>query len=108
MMERRGKMLVLRQAGSTYAEIGRRWGITKERVRQILKDEPTPQKPDLHSKVMLRISDVARLLELHPNTVRRWSSMGILKQYRIGPRGDRRFRREDIDDFLKEGESAKD
>jgi hypothetical protein len=36
--------------------------------------------------------------------VRRWRSEGILKSYRIGPRGDRRFRREDIESFLKEGE----
>ncbi len=39
--------------------------------------------------------DLARLLGLHPNTVRRWSNQGLLKAYRIGPRGDRRFRRED-------------
>jgi DNA-binding transcriptional MerR regulator len=30
------------------------------------------------------------------NTVRRWSNQGILRAYRLGPRGDRRFKREDI------------
>ena len=49
---------------------------------------------------MLTISDVARLLNVHINTVRRWSNQGILKVYRIGSRGDRRFRQEDITDFL--------
>ncbi|MCL0039074.1 helix-turn-helix domain-containing protein, partial [Dehalococcoidia bacterium] len=40
---------------------------------------------------MLTTSDVARLLNVHINTVRRWSNQGILKAYRIGSRGDRRF-----------------
>jgi excisionase family DNA binding protein len=53
---------------------------------------------------MLTISDVARLLKVHINTVRRWSNQGMLKAYRIGSRGDRRFRQEDVDSFLKEGE----
>jgi len=53
---------------------------------------------------MLTASDVAQLLGLHPNTVRRWSEKGILKSYRIGPRGDRRFRREDVDALLNQGE----
>lgn len=49
---------------------------------------------------MLTTSDVARLLNVHINTVRRWSNQGTLKTYRIGARGDRRFRREDIASFL--------
>ena len=49
---------------------------------------------------MLTINDVSRALNLHVNTVRRWSNQGVLKSYRIGFRGDRRFRREDINDFL--------
>lgn len=49
---------------------------------------------------MLTASDVARLLNVHLNTVRRWSNQGILRAYRIGSRGDRRFRQEDIDYFL--------
>jgi len=51
---------------------------------------------------MLTTSDVARLLNIHINTVRRWSNQGILKTYRIGSRGDRRFRREDITSFLSQ------
>ena len=52
---------------------------------------------------MLTISDVARLLNVHINTVRRWSNQGVLEAYRIGSRGDRRFRREDITSFLSRG-----
>jgi excisionase family DNA binding protein len=51
---------------------------------------------------MLTTSDVARLLNIHINTVRRWSNQGILKTYRIGSRGDRRFRQEDITSFLSQ------
>ena len=57
---------------------------------------------------MLMVNDVAHLLNVHVSTVRRWSNKGILKVYRIGPRGDRRFQEEDIADFLlqegKEGQ----
>ena len=49
---------------------------------------------------MLTTSEVARILNLHINTIRRWSNQGILKAYRIGSRGDRRFKREDIDEFF--------
>lgn len=52
---------------------------------------------------MLTISEVAHLLSVHINTVRRWSNQGILKAYRIGSRGDRRFRQEDVANFLLQG-----
>ena len=50
---------------------------------------------------MLTVVEVARLLHLHPNTVRIWSDTGLIKAYRIGHRRDRRFKVEDIDDFLR-------
>ena len=52
---------------------------------------------------MLTINEVARLLNVHINTVRRWSNQGALKSYRIGSRGDRRFRQSDIENFLAQG-----
>ena len=51
---------------------------------------------------MLTISDVADLLNVNINTLRRWTNKGILRAYRIGTRGDRRFRQEDIDCFISE------
>jgi len=99
-MERHDEAVKLRETGLTYAEIGRRFGISKERVRQILKVKPT-QKPDLDSKLMLTTSEAGQLIGVHVNTVRRWSEKGLLRPYRICSRGDRRFRREDIDRFLK-------
>ncbi len=57
-----------------------------------------------HSEIdpMLTTSEVARLLNVHINTVRRWSNQGVLKTYRIGARGDRRFHRDDITSFLSQ------
>ena len=53
-------------------------------------------------KPMLTVTDVAQLINVHRNTVRRWSNQGILRTYRVGPRGVRRFRIEDISDFLQQ------
>jgi excisionase family DNA binding protein len=49
---------------------------------------------------LLTVREVARLLNIHCNTVRRWSDQGIIRSYRISIRGDRRFKREDIAQFI--------
>jgi len=49
---------------------------------------------------LLTVQQVAELLNVHPNTVRQWSDQGMLKSYRIGPRGDRRFTQDDVTSFL--------
>lgn len=59
------------------------------------------------SSDMLTVGDVALLLNVHVNTVRRWSNQGIIRAYRIGSRGDRRFRREDITRLLGEFKTNK-
>jgi len=51
---------------------------------------------------MLTVREVARLLHVNPNTLRRWSNKGRIRAYRISPRGDRRFKREEIARFLAE------
>jgi excisionase family DNA binding protein len=55
-----------------------------------------------HISDMLTIREVARLLHVHPNTLRRWSNNGRLRPYRINSRGDRRYKREEIAQFLDE------
>ena len=50
---------------------------------------------------LLTVSEAASLLHIHINTIRRWSNLGILPSFRVGPRSDRRFRKEDILTFLK-------
>ena len=49
---------------------------------------------------MLTVSEVAQLLGAHANSVRRWADIGLLPSYRIGLRGDRRFRPDEISSFL--------
>ena len=55
-----------------------------------------------HMDELLTVREVARLLHVHPNTLRRWSSTGKIKAYRITARGDRRFKREEVARFLEE------
>lgn len=59
---------------------------------------------------LLRIREAARLLGLHPTTLRRWDREGKLKAVRIGSRihpsnphavGDRRYRKEDIEKLMR-------
>jgi len=57
---------------------------------------------------MMTVREVARLLHVHPNTLRRWSNKGRIKAYRITARGDRRFKREEIARFLAELSEARD
>ena len=45
---------------------------------------------------MLTVREVAQILHMHSNTVRRWADRGVLKAYRISYRGDRRFRQGDV------------
>ena len=50
---------------------------------------------------MFSVHEVAEVLHVHPNTLRRWSDEGLIMSYRITARGDRRYCREDIKEFLK-------
>ena len=50
---------------------------------------------------MLTVGDVARLLHVHANSVRRWTNSGLLRSYRIGVRGDRRFRVNEVEEFIE-------
>ena len=61
-----------------------------------------------HMSDMLTVREVARLLHIHPNTLRRWSNRGRIRAYRITPRGDRRYKREEIAHFLAELSSQAD
>ena len=45
---------------------------------------------------LVTTAQAAELLNVHPNTVRNWADSELLPSYRIGPRRDRRFRRQDV------------
>jgi excisionase family DNA binding protein len=56
---------------------------------------------------MLTPREVAMLLHVHLNTIRRWSDRGLIRAYRINRRGDRRFRRDDVARLLRQHEERK-
>ena len=57
-------------------------------------------KKDGLTERFLTVREVAELLHVHSNTARRWSDLGLIKSYRVGPRGDRRFKAEDLNNFV--------
>ena len=51
--------------------------------------------------LILTVKEVAALLHIHVNTARRWSDQGIIESYRTTSRGYRRFRREDVINYIE-------
>lgn len=45
---------------------------------------------------LLKISEAAETLNVHPNTLRKWDRKGILVALRFGERKDRRYKKEEI------------
>ena len=56
------------------------------------KTEPMPN--------ILTLRQAAEFLNVHPNTLRNWDRQGILKAIRYGTRGDRRYKKGDILNYL--------
>jgi len=52
---------------------------------------------------LVSVAQAAALLGVHPNTIRAWTEAGRLPAFRINPRGDRRYRRGDVQRLLAEG-----
>lgn len=50
---------------------------------------------------ILTLRQAAQLLNVHANTLRNWDNKGVLKAMRFGRRRDRRYRKSDIIQFLK-------
>ena len=50
---------------------------------------------------LLTLKEACEILRCHPNTLRQWDKKGILIAVRFGERRDRRYRREDIENFIK-------
>ena len=54
---------------------------------------------------LLTLEEAGKMLKVHPGTLRRWDTEGLMKAVRIGTRrgiGDRRYRREDIENYIKQ------
>lgn len=48
----------------------------------------------------LTFDEVAEMLNVHPDTIKRWRKLGVIKAYRTGPRGKQRYSRDEIATFL--------
>ena len=62
--------------------------------------------PPRPTDATLSVTKAARLLGVHPNTIRTWSDAGRLRYFRINPRGDRRYRLGDLQRFLASAETS--
>lgn len=51
----------------------------------------------------LRISEAAKLLGVTPTTLRRWEDKNLISPLRVGPRKDRRYKKDQILKILDEG-----
>lgn len=51
-------------------------------------------------KKLISINKAAEILDVHPNTLKRWDKSGRLKSVRLGPRGDRKYVLEDLEAFI--------
>lgn len=50
---------------------------------------------------LLTLKQASELLKVYPNTLRAWDKKGILKAIRIGERGLRRYKRDDLVKFME-------
>ncbi len=62
---------------------------------------------DQTSKTLLTTREAAKLLGVHRNTICRLNNRGVLKAYRIGDRGDRRFFQVEVEALRKRKMAAK-
>lgn len=60
------------------------------------------KKTELSFSEFLTIHEVSQILKCNPATLRNWDRQGILKAIRIGKRQIRRYRREDIDQYVNQ------
>ena len=80
--------------------------VSKRRIRRIGVMQQNVALQLGAEKRLLTLRDVAKILRVHPNSVRRWADNGLIRSCRIGVRGDRRFMVEDIHSYLELSESA--
>jgi len=59
-------------------------------------------------KALLSISEVSKIFDIHQDTLRNWEEKGIISPLRVGPRGDRKYRPEDIEKIAGDKSIVKD
>lgn len=59
------------------------------------------EKDEKNMPELLTLKEACEILRCHPNTLRQWDKKGILVAVRFGERKDRRYHREDVENFIK-------
>ena len=54
------------------------------------------------TEALITLREACQMLHVHANTLRRWCDSGLVRPCRLGPRGDRRFRPQDLIALLNE------
>jgi excisionase family DNA binding protein len=76
--------------------------IELDELESILERKVTITMINNNEDALLRTGEAARILNVHHNTLRRWSELGIIGAYRINTRGDRRYSRKEVFDLLQQ------
>lgn len=51
---------------------------------------------------LITLKEACEILKVHPNTLRQWDNKGILKAVRLGVKKVRKYRKIDIEKFIKD------
>lgn len=49
---------------------------------------------------LITLMEASAILKVHPNTLRLWDKKDVLKAIRIGVKRARRYKKEDIEEFI--------
>jgi excisionase family DNA binding protein len=93
----------LHDIGMSNIQIAKLLEVSRQRVWVVVNSKPAPKFKGEIEKLngLITVREVSIFLGLHPNTIRKWANEGRIKSFRIGPRRDRRFRLEDINQLVK-------
>ena len=70
--------------------------------QSIFMSKNSDKKPEQEEvPELLTLQEACDLLKVHPNTLRQWDNNGTLPAIRIGAKRVRRYRKEDIINYLK-------
>lgn len=58
----------------------------------------------MKKKSLLSLKETSALLNVHPNTLKRWDSIGYLKSVRLGIRGDRKYKESEVRKLITESQ----
>lgn len=82
------------------ATVSRLSGLPKNKILDIMKHYSEYNERWSPDK-LLKLTEVSKMLNVHPNTLRQWDAKGILKATRFGQRQDRRYHRKDIEKLIE-------